>query len=719
MCAAEFSGLRPCGAGYSAALLYCGMPAVVVIPSFIAFSVAFDFSLSSLAFSVSVSVATFAAALISSRFKRAKKPLFAVLLAVAHSALLLTSGKRGLLPVTIWAMLGTGIFVASVCFLTPVFIKKLKYNFLETELVSGAVLLICASTGLCGMRIGGFDAAYLLTAFFIPFAAAIGSLSGAVAVGMCFGCGIAVFTLSPLPIAFTAFSALVTSVFARAPRPLPSLSAAAAYILVSYLFAAPPSWQQTVCFAAGSLIFALLPPRLLDRVRDTLFAPVTAAAARGVIGRVASETGNSLLGASRIFDDMKTAMEQVPDYEGESVLERKVCSRCGRYQVCSAVEGFGEALCKMEHASAVKGRASVSEIPAILSMCDNLSALVAGATDAAQTRHAQHIAAEAKREGRKIVAQQLGLMSGVLRQLGERVKTPARFDVESERRIAAELAYRGAAVPEVIVTADTVSVVMRSDDIGSDAAAEAVGRVMRAPYRFIRGSADVLPGYTMMVFGRAPRYDVAFSVASVAKEGRSGDNHSFIHLGGDRFMMALCDGMGSGEEAEKASETAIELVESFFKAGLGSVSAVECVNRFLALNECERFSTLDITVIDLNSGDAEIIKLSSPATVIKSSDGVCAVSGSALPMGVLENVKCGRVAKVLKAGDEIIMATDGVTEALGSTEKFVTAAAMQNTADPQIEAKNILECAVAMQNGKLRDDGTVLCARIFEKNCGA
>ena len=144
----------------------------------------------------------------------------------------------------------------------------------------------------------------------------------------------------------------------------------------------------------------------------------------------------------------------------------------------------------------------------------------------------------------------------------------------------------------------------------------------------------------------------------------------------------------------------------------------ECGIIFLALNECERFSTLDITVIDLNSGDAEIIKLSSPATVIKSDEGVRAVSGSALPIGVLEHISCGRTGVKLKAGDEIIMATDGITDALGSTERFISAAASQSSADPNVEARNILESAVAQMNGKLKDDGTVLCARIFETSRG-
>ena len=715
LCGAEFSGLRPCGAGYAAALVFCGLPAVIVLPAFILFSLAFDFTLVTLLYAVIISAGIFTAAFVSIKLARGKRAAYAVIFALSQAAVILMRGRIGYLGVFVWGVFSVGVLAASVCFLKPVIVRKLRYKFLETELVCGGILLICASLGLSRMRVYGFDAAYIFAAFFVPFAAGVGSLSGAVAVAMCFGSGIALSSLNPAPIAFMAFAALVTSVFSAAPRPLPSLSAAVGYMLASYMFSLPPSWQQCLCFAVGALAFALIPPRVITKVRDSLFAPVTAAAARGVIGRVANETGNSLLGASRIFDDMRLAMEQVPEVAEDCVIEKNVCSTCNRYADCSSRNGFKEALVKMERESAAKGRAVVSEIPSVLSACVNLSSLVSCATETAKNRHEQIIIGEAKKEGRKIVAQQLGLMSGVLRGLGERVKTPARFDSEKEKKIAVELAYRGAAVPEVIVTDDTVSVVIQTDTLTYSDVAAVIGKVLHAPYKYVRGGTDVLPGFALMLFTRAPRFDVAFSVAARAKENMSGDNHSFVHLGGDRFMMALCDGMGSGEAAEKASETAIELVESFFKAGLDSMSAVDCVNRFLALNECERFSTLDVTVIDLNSGDAEIIKLSSPATVIKSDDGVSAISGSSLPMGVFENVSCGHVRRKLRAGDEVIMATDGITDALGSTERFVSAAAAQRTADPHIEAQNILECAVISSGGALRDDGTVLCARLFEK----
>ena len=61
LCGAEFSGMRPCGAGFAAALVYCGMPAIVVLPAYMGFSLIFDFSLETFLYALAVSVVSFAA----------------------------------------------------------------------------------------------------------------------------------------------------------------------------------------------------------------------------------------------------------------------------------------------------------------------------------------------------------------------------------------------------------------------------------------------------------------------------------------------------------------------------------------------------------------------------------------------------------------------------------------------------------------------------------
>lgn len=713
LCSAKIFSLSPFGAGFAAALVYCGLSYVIVLPAYFAFTTLFDFGVSTLIYALCVCAATVAAYYLSRKFPKIKTPVSTATFAAAQFSLACKLGSLGFLPIAVWGIFAIGIFVASVCFLKPAVVKNFRYVFLETELVCGAVLLISASLGLNGMSVFEFNPAYLLAGFVIPFAVAAGSLSCGVAVAISFGCGISLYTMNPSAISFMAFAAVVCAVFTAAPKPIASLAVTAAYVLAAYLFDSPPLWQQLVCFAVGALAFSVVPKRAVSRVHDLLFSPVTAVAARAIVNRAAEETGKNLLGASRIFDDMQSAVLQVPPLKNDCILEKKVCAVCKNYSACSARAGFKEALSVMENDSAQMGRASVSQVPQLLSDCRNLSALISGATESARERHEQVLVHKAKCEGRKIVAHQLGLMSGVLRQISAATLTPVEFNAPCESKIADELSYRGAAVAEVMATDNKVTVVMQSDDVTPEDAAVVISKAMKKIFRFVRSNADVLPGYTLSLYEAAPKYDIAFYAASSALEGRCGDSHSFTKLGGDRFMLALCDGMGSGDGAADASGTAIELVESFFRAGFDSMSAVECVNKFLALNECERFSTLDITVIDLNSGSTEIIKLSAPPTVIRAKSGVKAVSGSSLPMGVFEDVACSHASVMLGQGDEVIMTTDGVTDVLGCDG--IIAAASTVCPDPKARANGILGCAESVCKGGLRDDGTVICARIFER----
>lgn len=716
LCAAEVLGTHPFGAGFCAALLYLRQPALVVFPAYLVFSLLFDFSLSMVVYTLAVIGTSFLAALLSLRFKRAKNALFGAFFALSQCVLFFFMREKAAARIVLHIAVAVLAYLASICFLTPVLVKKLAYELLETEIICGAALLLFFAYGASAVHPAGFNFAYLIGAFAVTLCARLNKSALTVGVSLCFGGGIALFA-RPDAVAYWTFAAFVCTLFSAAPRPVPQLSFCTGFVLFAYLFS-PPSWQSMVCLCVGALLSALLPRASVKRWQTLLFGRFTRDAACGIIDRSARNTGRELVSASHIFTDMQSAMENVPTVgEDYNTLEQGVCAHCFKYAECNAYKGFRESLCTLEERSAEKGHASVSDLPPLLTAsCENLTALIAGAGKSAEERHEQLLVRRAKAEGRKLVAAQLGLMANVLKSVGERVSLPSQRNEDAEEKICTELRYRGVAAPEAIVAGTAVAVVVKMEEGGltQEEAANVIARVCHAPYEIVHGGADVLQGYALWQFVRAPRFDVAFSAAGSALAARSGDSHTFVYLGGNRFMMALCDGMGSGDEAEKASETAIELIENFFKAGMDSMSAVSCVNRFLAQTGVERFSTLDVTVIDLNSGVAELIKLSSPPTVIKSPSGVVAVPCAALPMGVMEEIHVGREVKNLRAGDEVIMATDGVSDALTSDENLIEAARTLSD-EPQSAANELLAIAERAQNGKLRDDATVLCARLFER----
>jgi stage II sporulation protein E len=88
-------------------------------------------------------------------------------------------------------------------------------------------------------------------------------------------------------------------------------------------------------------------------------------------------------------------------------------------------------------------------------------------------------------------------------------------------------------------------------------------------------------------------------------------------LGGNKFLLALCDGMGAGESAHKMSAMTLGLIENFYKVGFDNDIILESVNTLLSINNQENYSTLDICLLDLEKEIADFIKVGAPAGFIK------------------------------------------------------------------------------------------------------
>ena len=96
-----------------------------------------------------------------------------------------------------------------------------------------------------------------------------------------------------------------------------------------------------------------------------------------------------------------------------------------------------------------------------------------------------------------------------------------------------------------------------------------------------------------------------------AGETVSGDACSWFKEDSGRLCLLLCDGMGSGREARKESELAIDLLEKFLKAGFSPENALKTLDQAfcLRLDEAMGFSTVEekITQAMINQRELDII----------------------------------------------------------------------------------------------------------------
>ncbi len=226
-------------------------------------------------------------------------------------------------------------------------------------------------------------------------------------------------------------------------------------------------------------------------------------------------------------------------------------------------------------------------------------------------------------------------------------------------------------------------------------------------------------GLSHVSFGSAKQFVVDTGVAHVAKGGAyvSGDCYSTIELGSGKFAIAISDGMGNGERAHLESNETLQLLQKVLQSGIEETVAIKSVNSVLSLRTTDEiFSTLDLAMIDLQDATTRFLKIGSIPSFIKRGNQVIKIEASNLPMGMIQEFDVDVVSEQLKAGDLLIMMSDGIYDApkhVENKEAWMKRLLIElETEDPQEVADVILEKIIRSGQGSIDDDMTVVVSKI-------
>ena len=124
-------------------------------------------------------------------------------------------------------------------------------------------------------------------------------------------------------------------------------------------------------------------------------------------------------------------------------------------------------------------------------------------------------------------------------------------------------------------------------------------------------------------------------------------------------MMALSDGMGSGQRAKKSSSTVIKMLKRLLTTGFDKDVSIGLINSSVNINSDEEtYESISISVIDTSNGNIEFIKNGACPTFIKTKNNVEVVKAISLPAGIVENIDLVVYDKDLKVGDIVVMCSD-------------------------------------------------------------
>lgn len=213
---------------------------------------------------------------------------------------------------------------------------------------------------------------------------------------------------------------------------------------------------------------------------------------------------------------------------------------------------------------------------------------------------------------------------------------------------------------------------------------------------------------------------IGISKATKEKEIASGDSSVQIKLKDGKYLMAISDGMGSGENAKKSSKTALNMLEKLLSSGFDKENSLKLINSTLSLNaKDDMYATLDVLVLDLYNGNLEFIKNGACPTFIKEGKETQIIKALSLPAGILDNIDLNIYDKDIDKNEIIVMCSDGVVDSNNEyknkelwVKDFIDKI---ETTNPQKIADLLLLEAIDNNYGVAKDDMTIIVMKI-EKN---
>ena len=199
----------------------------------------------------------------------------------------------------------------------------------------------------------------------------------------------------------------------------------------------------------------------------------------------------------------------------------------------------------------------------------------------------------------------------------------------------------------------------------------------------------------------------------------SGDSLLSIRLKDGKYLVALSDGMGSGNDAKQSSNKSLKMLENLLLSGFDKKTSLELINSSLINQNDEVFATLDIAIIDLYCGNIEFIKSGACPTYIKNKNKIQIIKANSLPAGIINNANLQSFDRDISEGEIMLMCTDGI---LDSNVEYKNKELWIKYLLEDIETTNtkkiadlVLNEAIDNNYGVAKDDMSVVVCKFLNK----
>ena len=215
-----------------------------------------------------------------------------------------------------------------------------------------------------------------------------------------------------------------------------------------------------------------------------------------------------------------------------------------------------------------------------------------------------------------------------------------------------------------------INVISNNEQILKKEMKDTIQRVIKNNVKLKETKHIEYSGLSLATFLPISKIKISFAVSTKSKEQKNGDNVIIERIDENKYFVALADGMGHGEKANKISTMVLSLIKSLFEVGFDEELVIQSVNKLLIPAGLDNFTTLDSCIIDLENEIATFVKLGSSVSVIKHKSTSEIIKCDSLPIGMIQNISPTIIKKTIIADDTIFLASDGIVDSFNSVDNY-------------------------------------------------
>ncbi|MFJ7953678.1 SpoIIE family protein phosphatase [Lysinibacillus sp. NPDC096418] len=593
---------------------------------------------------------------------------------------------QGLPPALVQFYIGCEAALALIMtlFMQVLFVKTHEWftdHWTYERIGSGLVIFAAMLTGMNAVVIGYFSLPLFLLQLIICFAAFVGSVPLATVVGAVLGTLIGVAKLS-----FTGMLsvATLTGLFAGMGARGGRFSVAICSIAPSvfFLFYDETLPLDSVYFTSivfGSIMFLFIPKSLSNAVQEKLFPQkeeILLARQHWLTEHVAMKLEHFQHFVQFMKELVFERFMTTPVATKEDVAPMNTCLSCFRYDRCWGAQnnGMDKLMTEWFHIKGVGKESAIHRVEEQIRTKCVKSAKVFEELDAELYReriNGQYF------HGKKMIALQLRDMSNHLNQLIAEMKEETISFVSVEKEIIQRLKAANIdcfqldvlnnkpGARKIVCAMAPARVDWEHDTtLAERLILPILYEIFDEPFEIEKVvPCDVPFSHIQISFSSAISFEVEYDIYSMSKDDTlySGDSHELFQLHPGLFAILLSDGMGQSKEAQHESRKLIHLMRECLNYNMNPETAMHTLHYVMSLKQQDdMYATLDFALVDLQHGDLWSWKAGGMSTYILRGKEVIKVESKAAPVGFLSISAVEAEKRKLKAGDVIMMHSDGL-----------------------------------------------------------